>query len=185
MSTMSATTALPAKTKDTRKLKEPGSAITHFIGMVLALTGAIPLLIRGAGNPNPFHEISLAVFIISMVLLYGASATSPQNGSYDDLCPDRGHLHPDLCNRIKRCDRIWHAGSRMGHSSGWHDNQSLLDHLSEMVLFRHLYRHGLDLCSGIYPDHQHADCRRFWLASGRRDHLYGWRNHLCLKAAAF
>lgn len=96
MSTMTAT-ALPErtkeiqKTKDIRKSKEPGSAITHFIGMVLALAGAIPLLIRGAGNPNPYHELSLAVFIISMVLLYGASAT------YHSL-----DLSTDRANRILR-----------------------------------------------------------------------------------
>lgn len=56
------------------KLKEPGSSITHFIGMLMALFAAVPLLIRASTNPDKVHIISLAVFIISMVLLYAASA---------------------------------------------------------------------------------------------------------------
>ena len=57
------------------KLKDPGSSITHFIGMLMALFAAMPLLIRASTNPDRVHVISLAVFIISMILLYGASAT--------------------------------------------------------------------------------------------------------------
>ncbi|WP_075717400.1 PAQR family membrane homeostasis protein TrhA [Roseburia sp. 499] len=57
------------------KLKEPGSSITHFIGMLMALFAATPLLIRASTNPDKVHVISLAIFIISMVLLYAASAT--------------------------------------------------------------------------------------------------------------
>lgn len=57
------------------KLKDPGSSITHFIGMLMALFAATPLLIRASLNPDHVHVISLAVFILSMILLYGASAT--------------------------------------------------------------------------------------------------------------
>lgn len=57
------------------KLKDPGSSITHFIGMLMALFAATPLLIRASLNPDKVHLISLAVFILSMILLYGASAT--------------------------------------------------------------------------------------------------------------
>lgn len=57
------------------KLKEPGSSITHFIGMLMALFAATPLLIRASTNPDKVHVISLAIFIISMILLYAASAT--------------------------------------------------------------------------------------------------------------
>lgn len=56
------------------KLKDPGSSITHFIGMLMALFAATPLLIRASLNPDKIHVISLAVFIISMILLYAASA---------------------------------------------------------------------------------------------------------------
>jgi hemolysin III len=54
-------------------VKDPGSAITHFIGMMMALFAAVPLLIRAASNPDRVHLISLSVFIISMILLYAAS----------------------------------------------------------------------------------------------------------------
>ena len=53
------------------KLKDPGSSITHFIGMLMALFSATPLLIRASTNPDKIHVISLAVFITSMILLYG------------------------------------------------------------------------------------------------------------------
>ena len=56
-----------------RKLKDPGSAITHFIGMMMALFAATPLLIRATANPDRIHLISLSIFITSMILLYAAS----------------------------------------------------------------------------------------------------------------
>ncbi len=56
-------------------IREPGSAITHLIGMVLAILGAIPLLVKAAVQGGPESFIASSVFIISMILLYGASAT--------------------------------------------------------------------------------------------------------------
>ena len=56
-------------------LKDPGSAITHFIGMVMAICGAIPLLIKAAREPGRVYLISLAVYAISLILLYAASTT--------------------------------------------------------------------------------------------------------------
>lgn len=58
-----------------KHLKEPGSAITHFIGMLMAIFAAVPLLIKAAGEPDRVYLISGAIFIISMILLYGASTT--------------------------------------------------------------------------------------------------------------
>lgn len=56
-----------------QKIKDPGSAITHFIGLVAAILGAAPLLIKARGDS--LHVAAMAVFIISMILLYGASTT--------------------------------------------------------------------------------------------------------------
>lgn len=56
-----------------KKIKEPGSAITHFIGMLMALFAATPLMIKSAANPDLLHILSLSIFIISMILLYAAS----------------------------------------------------------------------------------------------------------------
>ena len=55
------------------KAKDPGSSVTHFIGMLMAIFSSIPLLLRAAKNPGYVHIISLTIFIISMILLYFAS----------------------------------------------------------------------------------------------------------------
>lgn len=55
------------------KIKEPGSAITHFIGMMMAMFAAIPLMIKTVRQPDMIHVLSLAIFALSMILLYGAS----------------------------------------------------------------------------------------------------------------
>lgn len=55
------------------KAKDPGSAITHFIGMLMAIFASTPLLIKAATNPDVTHVVSLGIFIVSMILLYAAS----------------------------------------------------------------------------------------------------------------
>lgn len=52
--------------------KDPGSALTHFIGMVLAIFAATPLIIK-ATQESKLHVFSFTIFIVSMILLYGAS----------------------------------------------------------------------------------------------------------------
>lgn len=71
-------------------LKDPGSSITHFIGMLMALFSSIPLLMKASTNPDYIHTLSLAIFIISMILLYAASTI------YHAL------NFSDKCNRILR-----------------------------------------------------------------------------------
>lgn len=53
--------------------KDPGSAITHFIGMLMAIFAATPLLIKAGREPDTVHLISLSIFIVSMIVLYAAS----------------------------------------------------------------------------------------------------------------
>ena len=55
------------------RIKDPGSAITHFIGMVAAMLAAAPLLVKAYRDDSRLTVISLAVFITSMILLYTAS----------------------------------------------------------------------------------------------------------------
>lgn len=57
----------------TLKIREPGSAITHFIAMLLALFSAAPLLVRSALRSDATSLTAMSVFICSMILLYGAS----------------------------------------------------------------------------------------------------------------
>lgn len=54
-------------------IREPGSAITHFIAMVLAAFAAVPLLVKAAFDAGRIGVFSMAVFMTSMILLYGAS----------------------------------------------------------------------------------------------------------------
>lgn len=54
-------------------IREPGSAITHFVGMVLAVFASIPLLVKASMVSSRTGLIAMAVFMTSMVLLYGAS----------------------------------------------------------------------------------------------------------------
>lgn len=54
-------------------IREPGSAITHFIAMVLAAFAAVPLLTKAAFDAGRIGVFSMAVFMTSMILLYGAS----------------------------------------------------------------------------------------------------------------
>ena len=56
-------------------IKEPGSAITHFIGMLMAIFAAVPLLIKAAHEPSRIYIISLAIYAASLILLYAASTT--------------------------------------------------------------------------------------------------------------
>ncbi len=55
-------------------IREPGSAITHFIGMMMAIVAATPLMVKAATDADHIVFIAMAVFIGSMVALYGASA---------------------------------------------------------------------------------------------------------------
>ena len=52
-------------------IREPGSAITHFIACLMALMAASPLMIKAQGNTT--NMLAMAVFAGSMILLYGAS----------------------------------------------------------------------------------------------------------------
>ena len=56
-------------------IKEPGSAITNFIGMLMAIFAAVPLLIKAAHEPSRIYVISLAIYAASLILLYAASTT--------------------------------------------------------------------------------------------------------------
>lgn len=56
-------------------IKDPGSAITHFIGMLMAIFAAVPLLIKAAHEPESIYIISITIYALSLILLYAASTT--------------------------------------------------------------------------------------------------------------
>ena len=61
--------------RHSRHLKDPGSSITHFIGMLMAIFAAVPLLIKAAREPDHIYLISLSIYALSLILLYAASTT--------------------------------------------------------------------------------------------------------------
>ena len=56
------------------RLKDPGSAITHLIAMGGAVICSFPLIFKAAQSNSGTAVLSMAVFIGSMILLYGASS---------------------------------------------------------------------------------------------------------------
>ena len=50
------------------KLKDPGSAITHGIALLLAAVGAVPLIIKAARSYDVLHIVALSIFILTMVI---------------------------------------------------------------------------------------------------------------------
>lgn len=56
-------------------IREPGSAITHFIGMMMAVFAMVPLLIKAGISSGGRSFAAMLIFMLSMILLYGASAT--------------------------------------------------------------------------------------------------------------
>lgn len=54
-------------------IREPGSAITHYIGMMLSLLAAVPLLMKAEVSRIPSAITAMGIFILAMILLYAAS----------------------------------------------------------------------------------------------------------------
>ena len=48
------------------KIKDPGSAITHFIACVMAVLAAAPLLLKAARETDKIPLIAMRLFILSM-----------------------------------------------------------------------------------------------------------------------
>ncbi len=81
--------------KTLSKLKDPGSALTHFIGMLMACFAALPLLIKAATNPDKIHIISLSIFVVSIIGLYLASTL------YHSL-----NINPRINKLLKKFDHM-------------------------------------------------------------------------------
>lgn len=60
-------------TKLISKAKDPGSALTHFIGAILSVFASVFLIWRAIKHYSYTHIISVAVFSFSLVSLYTAS----------------------------------------------------------------------------------------------------------------
>lgn len=54
-------------------IREPGSAITHYIAMMMAMIAAVPLVIKATMSHDTKHVVAMLIFVVSMILLYAAS----------------------------------------------------------------------------------------------------------------
>lgn len=134
-----------------RQIKDPGSALTHFVGFVAAVIFAPVLLAHAFEYGASGSEIaSLAVFSMSMILLY---------------CPSGD------CREIT-------ADLSLGNCRGRYRHKCLLDYVSEMAFFCNLYLHGLGLYGGTAEDYVKRQSCGVFMAAGRRHYLHDWRCYL-------
>ena len=70
-----------------KSMKDPGSAITHLIGLIWSVIGGIPLLIKAAQKPAPIYLIACAIYLMGLILLYAASS------AYHSF---------DICDKVNR-----------------------------------------------------------------------------------
>lgn len=177
------------------KIKDPGSALTHFIAMLTAMVAATPLLIKAASVPGTMHLKALSVFIVSMILLYAASTVYH---TFD--------ISEHVNKILRKIDHmmifILIAGTYtpvclivLGNKSGYRMLSlvwgiaivgiiiSPLDQLPEVVLLRDLHRDGLGMHHGDPPDRCRSHTCRFHMASRRRHHLYHRRCDLRAETA--
>jgi len=56
-------------------IREPGSAITHFVAMMMTIFASLPLLLKAGMTSGSRNMTAVMIFTTSMILLYAASAT--------------------------------------------------------------------------------------------------------------
>lgn len=56
------------------KIKDPVSALTHFIGAIIAILAVVLLIIRASIHASTIHVIAFSLFGFSLIALYFASA---------------------------------------------------------------------------------------------------------------
>lgn len=73
-------------------IREPGSAITHFIGWFLTFLASTPILIKAHDNHS---TLAISIFVWSMLLLYAASTL------YHSVC-----VPPKILNIFRKLDHM-------------------------------------------------------------------------------
>lgn len=137
-------------------IREPGSAITHFIGMMMAIIAATPLMVKVMTTSDHTAFVAMAVFIGSMAALYGASALYHSITVKDQILKvfrklDHMMIFVLIAGSYTPVCLIV-LGGRLGYTlltvvwgiaiAGM-TIKAWLDHLPEVVFFYHLYRYGM------------------------------------------
>ena len=166
-------------------VKDPGSAITHFIGMLMAIFAAIPLLIKAAHEPGRIYLVSIAVYAVSLILLYAASTTYHTfniSKKVNTILKKIDHMMISVLIAGSGMDS---TGNCMGIRNCGNSDKGVLGILPEVGIFRTLYRNGVDLCTCIYTAAQLPVTGGIWMAFSRRNHLYSRRSDLCTETSDF
>ncbi len=179
------------------KIKDPGSALTHFIAMLLALFAAAPLLGKAARGSDSVHLMALTVFIVSMILLYAASTI------YHTL-----DISASVNRRLRKLDHMMIfiliagtytpvclivLGNRMGYALlglvwgiAWWASSSTPSGSAAPNGFRPSSTSPwAGRACWLFPRSCRRSRRRLRLAPGRRHYLHHRRSHLRAEAADF
>ena len=174
------------------KVKDPGSALTHFIAMILAIIAAIPLLSKAGHDSGHMHISALAIFILSMIGLYAASTI------YHTL-----DISPKINKLLRKIDHmmifILIAGTYtpvcmivLGDKTGWTMLTLVWGIAIVGILINALWitcpkwfssliyiAMGWVCILAITKNIELHAQGRLHVASGRRYHLYSGRHYLC------
>mgnify|MGYP000476611054 CR=1 FL=1 len=177
-------------------IREPGSAITHFIAMMMAIFATSPLLVKAALNGNHTTILAMAVFMGSMVLLYGASTVYHSLVVRDKILKifrKLDHMmifvliagsYTPVCLIVLGGEvGLYAACGSVGHCGGRNADKSALDQLPEVVFIRDLYRNGMGVSVCIPGTVSHSFPGSIFVAACRRSDLYCRRCDLCIKTA--
>lgn len=177
-------------------IREPGSAITHFIAMMMAVFAAVPLLIKAGIQSGQENFLAMAIFMGSMILLYGASATYHSvdltgrslrifrkldhmmifvliAGSYTPVCLIvlGGKLGYTLLALV------WGiAAVGMLIKAFWITCPKWFSSIIYIAM-------GWGMCAGLRSFVKHAVYTSISVAAGRRYHLHRRRSDLCIEAS--
>ena len=91
---MEAFTNAAARRRHTFFIKDPASALTHFMGAVGFGGAGVPLLIKAGQTGRPLAVFAMTVYALSPVALYAASAayhTVPAGSRYEPLLKKLDH----------------------------------------------------------------------------------------------
>ena len=177
------------------KVKDPGSALTHFIAMILAIIAAIPLLSKAGHDSGHMRISALAIFILSMIGLYAASTiyhTLDISPKINKLLRKIDHMmifiliagtYTPVCMIVLGDKTGWTMLPGVGHCHCGYPYQRSVDYMPQVVFIPDLHCHGMGVHTGYNQNIELHAQGRLHVASGRRYHLYSGRYYLCHEAS--
>lgn len=169
-----------------KKLREPVNSLTHWAGAVLALIGLVALLIVGWSTPAKI--ISLAIYGVSLVFLFSASATYHMVQVKDKALEifrkvDHAAIYVLIAGTytpfcVNAFDGFWkwgHAGHHLDPRRHRYRRQNIHHPRAALAQRGHLHRDGLVEHDGHRRDVERASRLGAGLDAHRRRHLHPGR----------